>query len=77
MHGRRRFGADPADFLAADADLSAPCADLNASLKQKVFHDDSIQAKSSRGRLCRDRDGRTDLSAGARPVRPAHAAEHQ
>jgi membrane fusion protein (multidrug efflux system) len=37
VHGRRRGGADPADFLAADADLSAPCADLTAALKQKVF----------------------------------------
>jgi membrane fusion protein (multidrug efflux system) len=37
VHGRRRTGVDPADFLAADADLSAARADLNASLKQKVF----------------------------------------
>jgi membrane fusion protein (multidrug efflux system) len=37
VHGRRRAGADTADFLAADADLSAARADLNASLKQKVF----------------------------------------
>jgi membrane fusion protein (multidrug efflux system) len=37
VHGRRRGDADPADFLAADADLSAPCSDLIAVLKQKVF----------------------------------------
>jgi membrane fusion protein (multidrug efflux system) len=37
VHGRRRGGADPADFLAADADLSAARADLNAPLKLKVF----------------------------------------
>jgi membrane fusion protein (multidrug efflux system) len=37
VHGRRRSGVDPADFLAADADLSATGADLIASLKQKVF----------------------------------------
>jgi membrane fusion protein (multidrug efflux system) len=37
VHGRRRRGADPADFLAADADLSAARTDLNAPLKLKVF----------------------------------------
>jgi membrane fusion protein (multidrug efflux system) len=37
VHGRRRGGADPADFLAADADLSTARANLNASLEQKVF----------------------------------------
>jgi membrane fusion protein (multidrug efflux system) len=37
VHGRRRGGVDSADFLAADADLSAARADLIASLKQKVF----------------------------------------
>jgi membrane fusion protein (multidrug efflux system) len=37
VHGRRRSGVDPADFLAADADLSAARADLIAVLKQKVF----------------------------------------
>jgi membrane fusion protein (multidrug efflux system) len=37
VHGRRRSGADPADFLAADADLSTARANLNASLEQKVF----------------------------------------
>jgi membrane fusion protein (multidrug efflux system) len=37
VHGRRRGGVDPADFLAADADLSAARADLIAVLKQKVF----------------------------------------
>jgi membrane fusion protein (multidrug efflux system) len=37
VHDRRRAGADPADFLAADADLSTARTDLNASLKQKVF----------------------------------------
>jgi len=37
VHGRRRGGVDPADFLASDADLSATRADLIAVLKQKVF----------------------------------------
>jgi membrane fusion protein (multidrug efflux system) len=37
VHGRRRRGADPADFLDADADLSAARTDLNAPLKLKVF----------------------------------------
>jgi membrane fusion protein (multidrug efflux system) len=37
VHGRRRGGADSADFLAADADLSTARADLMAVLKQKVF----------------------------------------
>jgi membrane fusion protein (multidrug efflux system) len=37
VHGWRRYGADPADFLDADADLSAARTDLNAPLKLKVF----------------------------------------
>jgi membrane fusion protein (multidrug efflux system) len=37
VHGGRRAGVDPVDFLAADADVSTARADLNASLKQKVF----------------------------------------
>jgi membrane fusion protein (multidrug efflux system) len=37
VHGWRRSGVDPADFLAADADLSAARTDLMAVLKQKVF----------------------------------------
>jgi membrane fusion protein (multidrug efflux system) len=37
VHGGRRVGVDPADFLAADADVSTARADLNALLKQKVF----------------------------------------
>jgi membrane fusion protein (multidrug efflux system) len=37
VHDRRRAGADPADFLAADADLSTARTDMNAPLKQKVF----------------------------------------
>jgi membrane fusion protein (multidrug efflux system) len=37
VHGWRRHGADPADFLDADADLSAARADLNAPLTLKVF----------------------------------------
>jgi membrane fusion protein (multidrug efflux system) len=37
VHGRCRRSADPADFLAADADLSAARTDLNAPLKLKVF----------------------------------------
>src|SRR5690606_2611860 len=35
--GRCRRGADPADFLDADADLSTARTDLNAPLKLKVF----------------------------------------
>jgi membrane fusion protein (multidrug efflux system) len=37
VHGWRRSGVDPADFLAADADLSAARTDMMAVLKQKVF----------------------------------------
>jgi membrane fusion protein (multidrug efflux system) len=37
VYDRHCAGADPADFLDADADLSATCGDLNAPLKPKVF----------------------------------------
>jgi membrane fusion protein (multidrug efflux system) len=45
VHGRYRRDLDPADFLAADADLSAARADLTAPLKQKVFMNTQAKQK--------------------------------
>jgi membrane fusion protein (multidrug efflux system) len=45
VHGRYRRDLDPADFLAADADLSTARTDLIAPLKQKVFMNTQAKQK--------------------------------
>jgi membrane fusion protein (multidrug efflux system) len=49
VHDGHRSNADPADFLVADADVSAARTDMNVSLRQKVFMTTQAKQKMAVG----------------------------